>query len=140
MSPFYKQSWFWHPVTSNKVVGLGGAVKPVILYTYQPLLTRFVDVTKVGKSIRATPEAKAAFRDREFKTVSCNVSTSGSTEVTWQDNSEPSKSAGKMYTEVCATDYYNANDDGSLGLSTSLEADNPDRHETLQRYPYIGTY
>jgi len=137
MSPFYDQGWFWHSATDSAVVGLGGSVKPIILFTYQPMITRFVvgdEDDAVGGSVRSTPEAKAAFGTNKIK--SAKADDKGNGQFEWSTTEVDDFSSSNMYKKVFATDYFNANDDGGLGESTSLELG----YDTLLRYPYIGTY
>jgi len=143
MSPFYVQSWFWHQADNggNNVMGLGQSVKDVIAYTYQPVLTRFVvpDEDKMGSGVRSMPESIDAFKKHHFKTASAKALLGGAAN-TYEWSSDVSKEhtlGSDSYKEAYATNYFNANDDGSLGTSTYISHDEVN-YDTMLKYPYIG--
>jgi len=137
MSPFYKQYWFWAEASSSDVIGLGSP-KAVILYTFQPLYARFADMAAGekdarGGSTKSVAGSKDAFKNS--KVLTATASKNGD-EYEWKTSTADAFTIGtSSFKKVFATNYFNANDDGSLGSSTSLDSGNFD---TLLKYPYVG--
>jgi len=147
MSPFYNQGWFWQSTDNDDVVGLGGSVKNVILYTYQPLFTRFpvlspklfselVEEPKEvsGGKVRAMSETLSAFENQPVRTAIAKQALSGANTYIWENDPSTYNITTEKYNQVFATNYFNANDDGTLGTSTDLDKG----FETMFRYPFIG--
>jgi sodium/potassium-transporting ATPase subunit alpha len=145
MSPFYQQGWFWKSTNNDDVVGLGGNVKDVILYTFQPLFTRFPVLTgPTGGEVRAMSDTLSAFENQKVaNTAEARPCTKdeGCTDNTylWKAKLHNKTIGRSMYTEVYATNYFNAADDGGLGTKTEIEKTGGNI-DTLFKYPFIGTY
>lgn len=148
MSPFYKQYWFWADASNSDVIGLGSP-KAVILYTFQPLYTRFVldepDSEGKGKpenrggSSKSVSGSKDAFKNSKVTTASAKETSPNSGEWKWTSSAGKFVIGTQNFKKVFATNYFNANDDGSLGDSTSLKNDqNVVNFDTLLKYPFIG--
>merc|ERR1712166_475109 len=129
--------------------GLGSSIKDVNAYTFQPVTTRFlVNQVKPGGAIMGTPEQSSAFKNSKVKTATAKFVTDTDkapyklkAQWTSDKGQEAFVIGNKKYASAFATNYFNAADDGQIGMSTYLGAEGTTGdYNTMFAYPFIGTY